>query len=117
MKRVAKDVRNGILMGLGALSLTVKEVNRSISKLSKRSGLTREEARKLSRRLLTEGQKEQERLTKIVDRELDRLLRSLERRRKAANPAPKKKMPKKKKMQPRPRAAKRTEKKSLRKRR
>lgn len=89
MVNIPKEVKNGLLIGLGAMSLAAKEIDRSINKLQKSGKISKAQGKKLGARLLKEGKKEKIRLSKIIDRELDKLQKELEKRQKARGKAAK----------------------------
>ena len=67
------QVRKGLLISLGAAFLAKKEVERQIGLLVKAGKLSKAEGKKLASKFLKEGMKQQEKIRKMVNSELDKL--------------------------------------------
>ncbi len=69
-------VRKGLLISLGVASLAKKEVEKHVRKLVKAEKITASQGKKLAKKFLNEGMKQQARLKKVVDLELDRIAKA-----------------------------------------
>ena len=68
-----EKVRKGLLISLGAASLAKKEVEKHVTKLVKAKKITASQGKRLARKFLNEGMKQQARIRKLVDAELDKI--------------------------------------------
>lgn len=68
-----KTIRNALLLGLGAASLTKKQIKTQIDKLVKNGNLNAKEGEEMVRKLINEGQKQRKNVDALVKRELKRV--------------------------------------------
>jgi len=80
-------LRRGLLIGVGAVSLSQKEAERALKQLSKHTSMSQKEAEAFLKKLMQQAQQERARLEKIIDQktkdnmgqELNRIKQHLER--------------------------------------
>ncbi|MBN1157060.1 hypothetical protein JXA85_05555 [Candidatus Woesearchaeota archaeon] len=69
-------VRKGLLISLGAASLAKKEIEKHVKVLVKTEKITEAQGKRLASKFLKEGMKQQARIRKIVNTELDRIAKA-----------------------------------------
>ena len=73
-----KEIRKGLFAGLGAVLLTKDKVNEAVQKLVKESKINREEAEKLSKELISSGERQWEELEKSLGKSLRKGVQNLD---------------------------------------
>ena len=73
-----KDVlRKGLLLGLGAASLTKKKTEKIVKELVKKGAVSSKEGNVLAKKVLSQANKQQARLRKIGEAEAKKILRKI----------------------------------------
>lgn len=73
-----KIIRNAILLGLGAASLTKEKVEKTVKSFVKKGKINSNEGKALVRTLLGEAKKEKNRVTSLLKREGKKLAKEAE---------------------------------------
>jgi polyhydroxyalkanoate synthesis regulator phasin len=73
-----KEIRDGLFAGLGAVLLTRDKVSESVQKLVKESKLSKSEAEKLTRELVSAGEKQWEELEGSLGKSVSKGVKSLD---------------------------------------
>ncbi|MCS7209643.1 MAG: phasin family protein [Fimbriimonadales bacterium] len=78
MATIRELLEQGMLMGLGAVSLTRETAQNLVDEMVKRGQAQREEASEMVEQLLKRGEKERNALRKLIREEIQEVLRELQ---------------------------------------